>query len=152
MHVDEYILGIAYLQPKSLLCDIFSSQRHAALAGICNAEHDSQLQLPHEIIAPVPLEDVLPWFGQALVSLLLLKLSRLVLLDGLPVVVLARHTKDGLVGHHAMVVVSQEDDVCSVVVCTSWLMHLGAATSDGDSLAGRYTSALSVSPLAGSCS
>jgi len=85
----------------------------------------------------MPFEDVLPWLRQALVSLLLLKLSRLVLLDGLPVVVLARHTKYGLVGHHAMVVVSQEDDVCSVVVSTGWFMHLEAATSDGDSHAGR---------------
>ncbi len=85
----------------------------------------------------MPLEDVLPWLGQALISLLLLKLSRLVLLDGLPVVVLARHTKDGLIGHHAMLVVSQEDDVCSVVVSTGWFMHLGAATPDGHSLAGR---------------
>lgn len=75
MHVDIYILGTAYLQPKSLLCDILSSQRHAALAGVCNAEHDPQLQLSHEIIAPVSLEDVLPGLGQALVSLLLLKLS-----------------------------------------------------------------------------
>lgn len=111
------------------MCDILSSQRHAALAGICNAEHDPQLQLSHEIIAPVPLEDVLPWLGQALVSLLLLKPSRLVLLDGLPVVVLSRHPKDGFVGHHAMLVVSQENDVCSVVVSTGWFMDLKAATS-----------------------
>ena len=71
----KQLLGTAYLQPKSLLCDILSSQRHAALAGVRNAEHDPQLQLSHEIIAPVSLENVLPGLGQALVSLLLLKLS-----------------------------------------------------------------------------
>jgi len=137
MHIHTYLFEIAHLQPKSLLCDILSSQRHPALAGICNAEHDPQLQLSHEVIAPVPLEDVLPWLGQALISLLLLKLSRLVLLDGLSVVVLARHTKHSLVGHHAMLVISQKDDVCSVVVSTGWFMHLGAATPNGHSLARR---------------
>ena len=85
----------------------------------------------------MPLEDVLPRFGQALVRLFLLQLSRLVLLDGFSVVVFARHTKDSLTGHHTMVIVSQEDDVCSVVVSTGWFMDLEAATSDGDSLAGR---------------
>ncbi len=36
-----------------------------------------------------------------------------------------------------MVKILQENDVCSVVVGTGWLMHLGAATFDGESLVGR---------------
>lgn len=32
---------------KTFVGDILCSQSHSALGGICNAEHDAQLQLPH---------------------------------------------------------------------------------------------------------
>lgn len=117
---------MTHLKTKGFLGDILGSQGDPALGGIGNAEHDAQLQLAHEVIAAVPLEDVLPCLGQAQVSLLLLHLSRPVFLDGLSVVILAGYAQDTLVRHHAMLIVPQEDDVGSVVVGTGWLVHLQA--------------------------
>ncbi len=119
-------LQTAHLKTKGFLRDVLGSQRHPALAGIRNAEHDPQLQLPHEVVAAVPLEDVLPRLGHVWVSLLLLQPPGPVLLDGLPVLVLVSHSQDGLVRHHPVVVVPQEDDVGSIVVCAGWLVHLRA--------------------------
>ena len=59
----------AHLKAESLLSDVTGSKGDSALASIGNAEHDAQLQLSHEVIAPVPLEDVLPGLGHAGVML-----------------------------------------------------------------------------------
>ena len=56
---------MCHLETKVLLGDIACTQGHAALASIGNAEHDAQLQLAHQVIAPVTFEDMLPGLRQA---------------------------------------------------------------------------------------
>lgn len=58
--------GGAYRLAKSFLGDIRGSQSHPALVSIGNAEHDAQLQVPHQLIAAVSLEDVLPRLREGL--------------------------------------------------------------------------------------
>ena len=65
--------------------DILCAESHSAFVGVCNAEHDAQLQLPHEVIAAVTFEDVLPRLGQNSLYVLVLVLLGLVLFDSLPV-------------------------------------------------------------------
>ena len=73
-----------HLLVKAFVGDIVCTQCHSALVGICNAEHDSQLQFPHQVIATMPLEDVLARLDKCCLDAFVLVLPRLVLLDGLP--------------------------------------------------------------------
>ena len=47
-----------------------------------------------------------------------------VLFEGFSVGILVSHPQHSLIGHHPILVLAQENDICSVVVGTGRLMHL----------------------------